>query len=423
MIFGLVILLLLAGITYFHYVQGGLSSGISAFSAVIATLLAMGYYESIVVMFEPGKMADYAPGMVLIALYGLSYITLRVLMDAAVPGNIRLPLWVDRGAAIFFGLIAGMCATGVFAYGAQIMPFGPSLVGHTMYPLRDRDSIVVSRADLGASVSSDQDLVVTNELTPETLDPSSSDRSGLLVGTDSFVVGLTHLASDGAFQSANSFSYVHPDPLLQAFANRLGPDRSGKRVIINAKRPGAEVAGLFTLDRNTPVLDTEIPTIRPDKKPPAYEKKGELLVVRANFAESATDPADGFVRITPAAARLVLDGVTYYPIGTVLPNGSIALSRIDDQILIKDSADFVYQVDAEALKKAQLNDKVKSDTMFVEFKLLARIDLAGNSIAKRWSAGPGEVLKKKASPAGSAPVPAKPAAPVSVDPAPAGTAP
>lgn len=430
MIFGIIILLILAGITYFHFVQGGLSSAISAFSAVIAALLAMGYYESIVVSFEPGKMADYAPGMVLIALYGLSYIIIRVLMDTLIAGNIRLPLWVDRGAAIGFGLVAAMCATGVFAYGAQLMPFGPSLVDYTMYPLRDRGPLQVGRVDLGQSYNQDQDLDVTGELTNDELNPTASVRSGLLVPTDQFIVGLTKIASDGAYQntSGNSFSYVHPDPLLQAFANRVGPDLSGRRVIINAKRPAAEVpknGGLFLIPKDTLGLDSEIPAIRPEKKSLTYEKRSDrqLLVVRTSFAEPATDSADALVRITPAAARLVLNGVTYYPIGTMLPNGRISLNRIDDVILVKGSADFVYQVDDAALTKAVLADKVKANALFIEFKMMARVDLEGREIADRWSAGGGEVLQKKASPAHSPPAPAAPAAPVPANPAPAAAAP
>ncbi|GIW75691.1 MAG: hypothetical protein KatS3mg104_0754 [Phycisphaerae bacterium] len=63
-------LVLVAGVTYYHYLQGGFTAVISAICALIAMLLAFGYYEPVMGMFPPGRMADYSGGMLLVALYG-----------------------------------------------------------------------------------------------------------------------------------------------------------------------------------------------------------------------------------------------------------------------------------------------------------------------------------------------------------------
>src|SRR3954470_23615949 len=96
MIFGLIIVLLLGGIAYFHYAQGFFSALLSAVCAVTAAVLAVGYHEAIVLSLLQGKVADYANALCLVAIFAGVYIVLRTLLDKVVPGNIRLPVAVDR---------------------------------------------------------------------------------------------------------------------------------------------------------------------------------------------------------------------------------------------------------------------------------------------------------------------------------------
>src|SRR5438552_5869445 len=96
MIFNILIIAAIGGIAYFHYAQGFFSAFFSAIIAILAAVIAVSYHESVVTGLLGGKMGDYANSMVLVALFAGVYIVLRVLMDKAVPGNIRLPVIVDR---------------------------------------------------------------------------------------------------------------------------------------------------------------------------------------------------------------------------------------------------------------------------------------------------------------------------------------
>src|SRR5689334_23215472 len=119
MILSIVILIMVGGIAYFHYVTGFFSATLSAICAVLSAAIAISYQETIVEKFLGGKMVDYANAAVTVALYCLSYLILRMLFDRLVPGNVRVPLWVDRIGAVAMGLVAGLMAAGTVAFAAQ----------------------------------------------------------------------------------------------------------------------------------------------------------------------------------------------------------------------------------------------------------------------------------------------------------------
>jgi len=52
-------------------------------------------------------MPDYAAPICLLALFGISYLIMRIPFDKAIPGTLRLPLMVDKVGAVVMGLIAG----------------------------------------------------------------------------------------------------------------------------------------------------------------------------------------------------------------------------------------------------------------------------------------------------------------------------
>src|SRR3954468_24878109 len=100
MLFGVIVLILVGAIAYFHYVQGFFSATISMILAIIAAVVAFSYHEALVRSLLRGKFADEASALMLVALFAGVYTLLRVLFDKAVPGNIRLPVLMDKiGAA------------------------------------------------------------------------------------------------------------------------------------------------------------------------------------------------------------------------------------------------------------------------------------------------------------------------------------
>src|SRR5690349_9548771 len=100
MVFSVVIIVLIGIVAYFHYVQGFFSATISAICAAIAAIVAVAYTETVIAMLFKGAMANQAQGMVMCALFALTYFILRMIADKTVPGNVRYPVMVDKiGAA------------------------------------------------------------------------------------------------------------------------------------------------------------------------------------------------------------------------------------------------------------------------------------------------------------------------------------
>src|SRR5262245_58155635 len=101
MVFAIIIIALIGVIAFFHYTQGFWSATISAIITIFAAALAVGYHENVVNSLLKGQMAEQANAIALVALFGLTYIILRVIADKALPGNLRLPVIIDKiGAGV-----------------------------------------------------------------------------------------------------------------------------------------------------------------------------------------------------------------------------------------------------------------------------------------------------------------------------------
>src|SRR5215218_409914 len=100
MLLGVIVILIVAIVAYFHYVQGIFSATISAVCAVLAAVVAISYHETVVASLLKGTAANIAHAMMLCALFAFTYFILRIIADKTVPGNVRYPLMVDKiGAA------------------------------------------------------------------------------------------------------------------------------------------------------------------------------------------------------------------------------------------------------------------------------------------------------------------------------------
>src|SRR5262245_22490188 len=113
MIFGIVVILLVLLVAYFHYMQGLLSGVLSAVCAAVAAALALGFHENVIDMIAQGKMADQTHAAVLVAMFALIYLILRIIFDKFIPGNVRFPAIADKVGGAIMGLIAGIFAIGI----------------------------------------------------------------------------------------------------------------------------------------------------------------------------------------------------------------------------------------------------------------------------------------------------------------------
>jgi hypothetical protein len=398
MILSIIIIAVVAGIAYFHYAQGLFGATISAVIAIIAAALAVGYHENLVNALLGGAVGDYATAGALAAIFALVYVIGRVVTDSAIPGNVRLPLMVDRIGGAVMGLIAGTFTAGIVALVAQALPFGPTVGGHARYALEGSREVVVTPP--GSSSSRGIDMEVLDQLDEDTF--VEEKKKKLIIPADDMMLGFVQKLSDGgSLAGARTLQSVHPDYPDELFAQRLGVQVGAKRTAFNGKGK-AQVSipedGVFvvTQDLTKNQIDAELNDLHPREVNHKRSGRDIQLVLRVMFTKDAAD-SDGNLRISPASVRLVANEANVYPVGT-LENGMLYSNKVDDFLFINvkgadAGADFVFFVNPDdvitggagavdpksASKDPKDAPKVK-DGVFVEVKRLARIDLSGKPV-------------------------------------------
>jgi hypothetical protein len=391
MIYALLILILAGAVAFFHYTQGFFSATISALLAAIAAAVALSYNETLVQTLLQGKFSDTANAISLVVLFAVTYSVLRFVFDSVVPGNIRLPLILDKVGAAIMGVVAAIFTGGILAIAGQMLPFGPSIAGYERFETTPERSVVLPTSGQA------QDLYVYNELKADSFEPNA--EKGLIIPLDDIVVDfVAHLSEpSGALAGPRSLRSVHPAFLQELFADRLGIQAAAKRTAINVgARQQVTVSGVYEVDQ-LPQIEGEIKDLRSTQRTGTVkaDAANALLVVRAMFDKDATD-SDNLFRFSPATARLVANGKIYYPIGTVEHGNLMLAQKLDDPLIVDASAnggaDLVYQVPRNeviagaapggAASTTPTQPKVADDVTLV-VKRLARVDLSGKPVATR----------------------------------------
>ncbi|HEY1628538.1 MAG TPA: CvpA family protein, partial [Tepidisphaeraceae bacterium] len=402
MILSAAVIVLVIAIAYFHYVQGFFSATISAILAILSGVIAISYFEPLTRMLN-GKAGDQGEALVLVALFAVVYTILRVIFDAAIPGNIRLPVLLDKIGAGAAGLFAGIFAIGILIVAAQTLAFGPSIGGYARYGLvAERDVQIPSSRQ--AQDSAVYDELKSDEANPEKLDPSA--KGSLILPVDDIVINMTaHLSDGGSLAGPVDMLQVHPSYLDELFADRLGIQTGAKHTALNtATSKDVDVQGLYTTDA-LPQAEAEIPAIRKsDLGPLRSDQSKIILIARLNFNRNASDD-DSNVRVSTGAVRLVANQTDYNPIGTLDATGTptVRVNHLDDFLIVPagGSADFVFAIPRDDLGVSA--DKKNSDAplqigsdVFIEVKRNAIVDLSGQSI-KRELPPPGANIRRKTS--------------------------
>lgn len=393
MIFAVIVVILVGVLAYFHYIQGMFSATLSAVCAVFAAVLAFGYHETVVDLLLGGRAADYAHAMVLVVLFAAIYTILRLAFDGFIPGNIQLPLYLDRVGAVVMGLVAGLFCTGVLAVAAQLLPFGPSIAGYSRLNVGGARQVTVA---LPGSASREE-IYVNNEMTDDAIDPAK--QKGLLIPVDDLLVWMVGKLSDnGSLAGARALTDVHPDYLLQLFGQRVGIQTGAKRVAFNsAAGQQVSVDGVYRL-REAVQTQGEMKQLKDLGLPATIKASGDdelLLVVRTTIdTGSAGDEADRKFRFSLGSVRLNAVDATgrhrnYWPIGTLEDGNTLFVSRPDDFLFMsggKNKVDLVFRIpsadvlqDPGALRSGQAQI---AEGSFLEFKRMGRVALGGQKVAQ-----------------------------------------
>jgi hypothetical protein len=420
MLFSIIVIVFIGIIAYWHYLQGFFSAAISAVLAIISALIALGYHEQLVGLVA-GKLNDQATAISLVCLFAITYLVLRVLFDAAIPGNVRFPVMLDRIGAPIMGIFAGIFAVGVLAIAAQTLPFGPSIAGYQRYPVNfDKPLIIYMKGK-----QSDADAVY-DEIDGEKF--LNDEASGLWVGVDDIVLNVMKKVSaeDGPLSRGVSFGAVHPDFLQELYGQRTGLQAAASRTVNPGKTSvqsvhilgpvmqvdperwniGGSNVGVRGKGANPPP-----PPLDPQRTP----AEGKVhLVVRTHFSREDADKKTSMIPLSAANVRLVAKSTesspprfkNYFPIGTLEGGRILYINAPDDYMFVPGdkSADFVFEVDEDGVfTAADSSDKSAprriAPGVFLEVKRLARVSLAGMTAQRNIDMNEGvEVVRKEGAP-------------------------
>jgi uncharacterized membrane protein required for colicin V production len=391
MIFSIIILLLVGVITYFYYAQGFFTSLLTAACATTAAVVAVSYHENLANLLFKSRLTDEGAAISLALLFAVTFSVMRLTLDAAVPGNIHLPLLMDRIGAAIFGLIAAIFATGVFAIAIQTLPFGPSIMGQSRFKTSGSRSVQVPNAGSQATDSQASDELVSEQL-------NDDDRQSLWVPVDQWVLGFVSSLSDGGSLAGDrTLASVHPNYLDELFAQRLGIQAGAEHIAVNSPGHNQVTVPLAYCPPELGEADAEIPQLRDGAlkllKPTLKNDASHvIIVIRAMFTSTAAD-SDKYVRFSTGSIRLVGNGADYYPLGTLDGSGVLRVNKLDDFLFTSVSggdsgADLVFYVPRAGIlqggtvtkdsKGKQVSESFGSfiSGTFLEVKRMAVIDLA-----------------------------------------------
>ena len=422
MIFSIVILLLVAVIAYFYFVQGFLTATLSAVAAALGAVLSLSYYEPLTVALFQSKFVDLGNAISLLLIYAASFIVLRLLFDKLVPGNVRLQSTVDKAGGAVMGVIIGIFTMGIMAIATQSMPFGPSIMGQARYKTGPDREVTVPGQGVQAA-----DEQVTDEMIGEKFD--LPDRQTLLLPVDDWVVGFVSMLSDGGSLAGNQpLTSVHPALLDEFFGQRIGIQPGAVHVLINTRSPAPLTIPLAYVLPQVNEGDAEIKQLRAGAlrilKPSLQsDAQNEIVVIRLMFTRGAAD-TDGIVRFAPGSIRLLANGTNYFPIGSLDTAGVLRINKPDDAIAVgvtdtDHGADMVFFLPKSGVlhqatdKDGNTSEKFV-DGSFLEVKRETRIDLSGVTfVAPQAPDKTLNVLRKKLMPPALTDTPAAPAASLS----------
>ncbi len=394
-IFFMVLIVFLAAIVYFHYVQGFFSSVLSAIFAVVAAVVAFSYHEVIVESLLAGKAANYAHAMVLLMTFALVYLVLRIIADMAIPGQVRLPAILDKVGGAVMGLIAGIFALGILTIAAEELPLGPSIAGYVRYVTKDDHSISIP----GYGGRRGLDAEVVSEVKSDELGKFDPEDERTVLFDDAVVKAVTHLSKGGSLEGRQPLTGIHPDFLQELFGQRLGIEPGGKHLAMDLPAKHIQdvvVKGVYALDSLASVdsdpKGVRVPFASKVTTQLKAAKDEAFLVVRLQFSGRTSADEDRLFRFSPASVRLVAFSpdsddttVNYYPIGT-LTGSTLYANKIDDFLVVnlkeKDKgADLVFRVKRKGVLEGGTPKARKVlPGVFIEMKRLAREDLSGNAV-------------------------------------------
>jgi len=253
MILVVLMLALVAAITFFQIVQGVFSALIMMMLTIISALVAFEYYMPMAEALLYAPQPAHAQGASMIALFVGTLFALRLAADQLIRGNVVMNVWTNRIGAGAAGLVTGIVLVGVLGVAIQLLPVGESFLGF---------------------VSHD-----------DALEPNQT-----LLASDITLNAMGAL-SGGSMSGDVSWNRDNPNFTREAFCARSTAGKNGRT---DAQGGDMRVLGVLRLDD-------------PDSRKRTY-------LIRVAVSDKARNPDDDWWRLPATQFRLVTtDGKSVYP--------------------------------------------------------------------------------------------------------------
>jgi hypothetical protein len=378
----ILVLLLVAGTGYIHYLHGLFSSVLSAIIAFVAAMAAIAFHESLAQILVSHQYPDQSVAISVVVLFAAVYAILRFGFDKMIPGNVRVPLLVDKIGSAACGVLVGLLATGVFVFAVESMPLGPAIMGYSRYPVADARQSAVHIP----TQARDEDVTIYDEVKVDSFGTGPDDRPAqnhLLTRSDDFDIALLSLVSAGSLSGDTQLAMIHPDWPLEMFGQRIGMQAGARRSLINLP-VGQELklSGLYSI-QEVKQIDNMLPSMHTLDNPLADKISSDshpIVIIRTVISGNNGDTDDDkFLRLATGNVRLDANGVDYFPTGTM--EGSILLfDKPDDPLAVNlnsgpKTVDWVFLIPPDAGFGRE--GKSLPSGSFLEVKRFARVDLGG----------------------------------------------
>lgn len=339
MIIDLVVLLFLALMVFLMINEGPFSSVILLFCSLVASIVAMGYYEVAAGVFA--KWPDMARGVAFLLTFFIVLTLTRTIFDFLVRDDVELPPLPAKIVSGVVGFSIGMVVIGTVLIGIQMLPLTSTIAGYNRYP-----------------------------------NGMARSSSSIWFDPDGFVESIWDVTSGNSFGGSPSFAMIHPNLLRELYGLRYTVQYAGRKTLAPSL---LKVMAAGTI----PGKDTTLFHI-----PPMPGKK--ILVIRTQVDHGSAQPAissdSGYFRITPSEVRLLTtSGRQYYPVG-FLKDGAVFQKLTFNSAIVDDYRHVkghraVIQNWIFAVRPSQ-------KPYFIELKGTARGLIAGAGVAKTLAALP-----------------------------------
>lgn len=273
---------LVVGITFFQTTQGLFSAMIMAVLSILCAAIAFNFYEPLSAALA-GNMPGYSDGIALVVIFVAGLLTLRILFDKFVGGNVVLGVWIDRIGGAAVGLFTGLVCTGVLMVAVQLLPWHHDV--------------------LGGYRPFDDSLRRVRSLPP--------------FYPDQFVIGMVSMFADGSLSAdpQKRFADTHDDLLRTAAAARntaydtVGNPLNGSVVAMPNQ---LKISGVFE-----PADDANFTKMVEQVPQDAFRNKlSRIVIVRVTLDENArAQDDDTNIRLPATHFRLVTrDAKSVYPV-------------------------------------------------------------------------------------------------------------